>query len=350
MFGFVTGKGTSNALFSVRVLIERALEVQKDVFVCFVDYEKAFDKVRHVELFKMLKEAGLDGKDLRLIRNLYWKQKASVRVGDETSTSQEIQRGVRQGCVLSPELFNLYSEIIMRDVTDLEGIKIGGRNINNIRYADDTALIADSEEKLKSLVQALVRASEERGLRLNVSKTKVMVISKTEASIRTNIVIDGEALEQVEKYKYLGSVITQDGRCKEEIKTRIGIAKTAFNKIKTLVTNRSLSLTLRRRFIKCYVWSTLMYGCESWTINKDMEMKLEAAEMWFYRRMMKISWTNRVSNEMVLQRAGTERELLKMIRKRQLRYLGHVMRLQQFWRVSVLRGEWKEEEEEEGLE
>ena len=132
-FGFVPGKGTSNALFALRVLTENVLEVQKDIFVCFVDYEKAFDKVKHANLFNMLNEAGIDGKDMRLMRNLYWKQKATVRVGDEESPSLEIRRGVRQGCVLSPELFNLYSEVIMRDLLEMDGIKAGGRNINNIR-------------------------------------------------------------------------------------------------------------------------------------------------------------------------------------------------------------------------
>ena len=147
----------------------------------------------------MLKTLDVDGKDLRLLRNLYWKQKAGVRVENDESTRQEIKRGVRQGCVLSPDLFNLYSEVIMRDLTELEGIKFGGRNLNNIRYADDTVLIADSEDKLQRLVQTLVQASGERGLKLKISKTKVMVISKGDEEIRTNINVNGEVVEQVSR-------------------------------------------------------------------------------------------------------------------------------------------------------
>ena len=104
-------------------------------------------------------------------------------------------------------------------LAELDGIKFGGRNINNIRYADDTVLIADSEEKLKSLIQALVQSSGEKGLNLNISKTKVMVISKESENPRANISVRGEVLEQVERYKYLGSIVTQDGRCVDEIKT-----------------------------------------------------------------------------------------------------------------------------------
>ena len=177
-FGFVAEKGTANALFTFRVLAERALDVQKDIFACFVDYEKAFDKVRHEKLFGILKDLEVDGRDLRLIKNLYWRQKAGVRVGEEISMWQDIRRGVRQGCVLSPDLFNIYSEVIMRDLVELEGVRVGGGNINNIRYADDTVLLADSAEKLESLVGALVRASDRYGLKLNTSKTKVMVVTK----------------------------------------------------------------------------------------------------------------------------------------------------------------------------
>ena len=134
----------------------------------------------------------------------------------------------------------------------------------------------------------------------------------------------------------MGSVVTRDGRCVDEIKTRIAIAKTAFNKVKPLVTNRSISVSLRKRFIKSYVWSTLLYGCEAWNVNKEMERKIEAMEMWLYRRMLRIPWTDRVTNEAVLHRAGADREMMRMMRQRQLRFLGHVMRRRQLESVCVM--------------
>ena len=148
-----------------------------------MNYEKAFDKVRHQDLLEMLQEIGLDSEDLRLIKHLYWNQRAEVRVSGEVSELQHIKRGVRQGCVLSTDLFNIYSGGMMRSMRDLEGIKVGGQNLNFIRYADDTALIADSEEKLLLLIERLVEASEQKGLKLNASKTKVMVISKTNENV-----------------------------------------------------------------------------------------------------------------------------------------------------------------------
>ena len=145
------------------------------------------------------------------------------------------------------------------------------------------------------MIERLVEASEGKGLKLNATKTKVMVISKANENIRVNIRLNGEELEQVERFKYLGSYITRDGRCEEEIRMRINMAKDAFQKIKSLVTNRAISLSLRKRFLKTYVWSTLLYGCEAWTSSKKLEEKLEAVEMRLLRRMMRISWVKRVS-------------------------------------------------------
>ena len=157
--------------------------------------------------------------------------------------------------------------MIMRAIEDLEGIKIGGTNITNIRYADDTALIADSESKLQALVDCLVRESIMKGLSVNITKTQVMVISKSDTQETASITIDGKILEQVSRFSYLGSIITQNGRCDEDIKTRIIIAKEAFNKVKNLVTNTSISVGLRKRFIRAYAWSTFLYGSEAWNIS-----------------------------------------------------------------------------------
>ena len=137
-YGFVKGKGTRNAIFILRMLTESSIEMQKDVYMCFIDYEKAFDRVRHTDLIDILQRINLDGKDIRLITNLYWSQLAAVNIDNNLTSWIEIKRGVRQGCVLSPDLFSIYGEIIMRNIIGMEGISIGGVNINNIRYADDS--------------------------------------------------------------------------------------------------------------------------------------------------------------------------------------------------------------------
>ena len=325
-FGFVPDKSTRNAIFTLSMLAERCIEMQKDLYLCFIDYSKAFDKVRHEKLFNILEHLDIDGKDLRVIRNLYWDQSAAVRIGGELSEYTLIKRGVRQGCVMSPDLFNIYSEMILRNLENYPGVKINGVNINNIRYADDTVLIADSEENLQRLLDITIEKSEEMGLTLNVKKTECMVISKKAIVPSCNLQSRGQQIKLVKKFKYLGYMITSDGKCITEIKKRIATAKDAFQKLSLILKNRNISMTTKFRVLKTYVWSTLTYGCECWTITSDIEKKIEAAEMWFIRRMLRISWAEKKTNVNVLREGNVQRSLLKTIRKRQMEFLGHVCR------------------------
>ena len=138
--------------------MEKAREFQKNIYSCFIDYAKAFDCVDHNKLWKMLKEMGIPDHLICLLRNLYAGQEATVRTGHETTNWLQIRKGVCQGYILSPCLFNLYGEYIMRNAGLDEtqtGIKISGRNINNLRYADGTTLMAESEEELKSLLMRM---------------------------------------------------------------------------------------------------------------------------------------------------------------------------------------------------
>ena len=133
-------------------------------------------------------------------------------------------------------------------------------------------------------------------------------------------------IAKVGKFRYLGSLISEDGRCDTEITTRIAISKSNFGKMRKLLTNMSLSVELRVRLLKTYIWSVLLYGCESWTITATMRRKLEAAEMWMLRRMLRVPWTARMTNEEVMRRAGVTRLLMTTIRRRQLGYVGHLLR------------------------
>ena len=324
--GFVEGKGTTNAIFILRTLIERALEIQKDVYLCFIDYTKAFDRVHHDEIIKELTKLKIDGKDLRIIKSMYWEQTAAMRVEGEISAFQKIKRGVRQGCVLSPDLFSLYSEIIMRNIEGQPGIRVGGHNINNLRYADDTVLILENEKDLQQLLNIVESKSKEKGLELNSKKTEVMVISRKEEPPLINITINSIKLKQRDHFKYLGAFISSDGRNNTEISARIAQAKMTFQKMKTVLTNSHMSIHTRKRTIECYIEPILMYGCEAWTISKQAQKKLEAVDMWFMRRMMKISWMAKKSNDTVLKEARTSRALVNKIRTRQTTFFGHVMR------------------------
>ena len=324
--GFRKGKGTRDGIFQLRQLTERMIEKNKNLYAAFIDYSKAFDKVKHQKLIEILKKAGIPEVEIRLIVNLYWGQTAVVRIDNETSENFPISKGVRQGCILSPILFNLYTNYMIEEAfEDLNGIRINGENITNIRYADDTVLLAENEGELQILMTALNDKCEGYGMVLNEKKTKVMLISKEEPYGNLNITINGKKLQEVKGYNYLGSFIDREGKCNKEIKMRIGNAKNAFLNNKEIFRN-NISKNTKKRLLNCYVFSVLSYGCESWTLTKDSLKRIEAFEMWLYRRMLRISYKDRVTNEEVLNRMQTKRNFVERISKRKMRYAGHVMR------------------------
>ena len=192
-------------IFLLKVSSKRSIPVLYRLF-------KGLDKMKY-DLFEILKDLNLDGKDLRILRNLYWEQEAAIRIDSECSPFEPICSGVRQGCVLSPDLFDIYSEMILRNTYDHGGVKVGGQNINNLRYADDTVLIADTEDQLQRTLKIVAEESEAKGLELKAKKTECMVISKKQEVPTCNISCKEENIKQVTQFKYLGFMLTPDARC-----------------------------------------------------------------------------------------------------------------------------------------
>ena len=191
--GFIKGKGTRDQIANICWIIEKAREFQKNIYFCFVDYTKAFNCVDDNKLWEILQEMGITDHLTFLLRNLYAGQEATVITGHGTTDWFQIGNRVHQGCILSPCLFKLYAEYIMRNAGLEEtqaGIKIAGRNINHLRYADDTTLMAESKEELKSLLMKVKVESEKVGLKLSIQKMKIM----TSGPI-TSWEIDGETVE-----------------------------------------------------------------------------------------------------------------------------------------------------------
>ena len=197
------------------------------------------------------------------MRNLYAGQEATVRTGHGTTDWFQIGKGVRQGCVLSPCLFNLYAEYIMRN-SGLEEtqarIKIAGRNINNLRYADDTILMAESEEELKSLLMKVKEESEKVGLKFNIQKTKIMASGPI-----TSWEIDGET---VSDFIFGGSKIIADGDCSHEIKRRFLLGRKVMTNLDSILTSRDITLPTKVHLVKAMVFPVVLYGCERCTIKK----------------------------------------------------------------------------------
>ena len=223
------------------------------------------DRTVH-KLWEIPQQLGIPDHITCLLRYLYAGQEATVRTGYGTTDWFQIGKGVHQGCILSPCLFNVYAEYIMRNSGGDEAqarIKTAGRNINNLRYADDTTLMAESEEELKSLLMKVKEESEEVGLKLNIQETKIMAsgpITSWQSDWGNNgnseILILG------------GSKITADGDCSHEIKSCLLLGRKAMTNLDSIFKSRDIILLTKVRLVRAMVFPVVMYECESWTIKK----------------------------------------------------------------------------------
>ena len=201
-----------------------------------------------------------------VLKNLYAGQEATVRTGLGTTDSFLIGKGVHQGYILSLCLFNLYAEYIMRNAGLDEaqaGVKIARRNISNLRYADDSTLMAESGEELKSLLMKVKEESEKGGLKLGIQKTKIMELGPI-----TSWKIDGETVETVRDFIFGGSKITADGDSSHEIKRCLLLGRKAMTNLDSMLKSRDITLPTKIHLVKAMVFPVVMYGCERWTIRR----------------------------------------------------------------------------------
>ena len=226
-------------------------------------FSEAFDTGNHEQLISSLSGTQLDDNDIAVIAHLYWQQITRIRNGSDLTEPVKIKREVCQDCVLSLFMFKLYIEHILRKTNHIPWVKINWHNINNLKYADDTVLIAEDEASLQDLVTVVKDESEKCGLLMNIKKTKVILLTKDTKEKKVSIHINHKEIEPVQSFTYLGQLIIDDGKSEGEIRSRIGLAKNAFSKRYKLLTNKNISLKTRLRLTKCYVWSLLTYACDT---------------------------------------------------------------------------------------
>ena len=199
------------------------------------------------------------------------------------------------------------------------GIKIAGRNINNLRYADDTTLLAERKEDLKSLLRR-VKESEKAGLKLNIQKAKVMASGPI-----TSWEIDGQTVETVSDFIFQGSKFTTDGDCSHEIKRHLLLGRKVMTNLDSILKSRDITLPTKVRLVKAMVFPVVMYGCESWTVKKAEHRRIDAFELWCWRRLLRVPWTGRRSNQSILKEISPGISLEGMTLKLKLQYFGHLM-------------------------
>ena len=200
------------------------------------------------------------------------------------------------------------------------GIKIAGRNTNNLRYADDTTLVAESEEELKNLLMKVKEENEKVGLKLNIQKTKIMAPGPI-----TSWQIDGDTVETVADFIFLGSKITADGDCSYEIKRLLLLGRKVMTNLDSILKSRDTTLSAKVCLVKAMVFPVIMYGCENWTIKKAECLRIDTFELWYWRRLLRVPWTARRSNQSILKEISPGCSLEGLMLKLKLQHFGHLM-------------------------
>ena len=319
--------------------------------MAFIDLSKAFDSVDRDLLWKVLHKCGCPTRFVELIRCLHDGMSLKIRIGGELSEPFVVSRGVKQGCVLAPVLFNTYVQCITRllakvldkncqvalnyrtdrslfDPRKLKSkTKLSNTAILELQYADDCAFVADSPATLQTVLTHTSSFYQKLGLSINIGKTEFLKYTPLPPVNTVNLLIDGLPINEVECFRYLGSHISADCQLDDEINHRIKQAHCAFGRLrKRVFENRNIKLKTKVSVYNAVVLSSLLYGSESWTLYRRQLKSLEKFHMTCLRRLLRVTWRDKVPNTMVLKRTNS-RSLENMLYQSQLRWLGHVIRM-----------------------
>ncbi len=318
-FGFRPGRGTVDAIFIVRQIIEKAREHQVPLHFNFVDFKAAFDTVWRKALWKMMIAIGIDPKIVRIIESLYNDTECAVVIDGQLTQWFAVKIGLRQGCLLSPTLFNIFLEFVMKELKSLDDrLQLRDTLSIDIRYADDTTLLSAIFEKLHLSTSQLERACQKWGMKINGAKCKILSPSDQ------RIVIDGQEVEHVEEFTFLGSVVPDSAA---DVKRRIGLASTAFGRLREAIwKNRSISNPLKVRLYNALIVPIATYASETWTLRADDIRKLEVFEMRCLRAILGVTRRDRLSNEHIRKNLQVKHTITEVTRYKRLRWFGHIAR------------------------
>ena len=309
----------------LRLIAQEAKKKNKLIFNNFIDFQKAFDTVNHSVLWAVLKSYGVGKRLLALMKNVSERSEMAVRFANDLGEWFKAEMGTKQGDPISPTSFIVLLERAMMTLEGDASVTMNGRAVDNLKFADDIDLIEDSWESLQVKTDRLNEAAKKAGLRMNVNKTKTMVFGQKQSEGK--IMVDGSALENVEQFEYLGSLITWDNDCSKEIVRRMAKAWSAMTEFGNIWKNKMISIRTKKRIIESCIFSVFLYACETWTLKQKDVSKILAFEMRCYRRALCINWTQKVRNLEVRQKIGAEHNLIQKVMKRKLSFFGHVCRM-----------------------
>ena len=323
--GFRKNRSCTDHIATLRIIAEQSLEWNSSLYITFIDFEKAFDSVDHSTLWKILRHYGIPEKFIATIQQSYYNSQIRVIHNRELTSPFPVKTAVRQGCILSPMLFLLVIDWIMKTTT--EGSRTGLQwtllsQLHDLDFADDIALLSHNHRHGQDKVHSLATIAEMAGLNIKKSKTKTMRINSTN---QAPIKLDNDDIENVASFTYLGSVIAVDGGSERDVLVRIGKARTAFLLLRTVWRSKEISLRTKLRIFSTNVKTVLMYGAETWRVTKNITDKTQAFVNRCLRYILGIRWPNTISNEDLW--AKTQEDRIKIqIRRKKWKWIGHTLR------------------------
>ena len=344
--GFRKGRSTVDQIWVTRQVVEKAAEYQTPVYLCFVDLSKAYDSVDRTALVAILRSYGVPHQLVDIIQELYTGTGCHVRTADGVSEDFQVKTGVRQGCVLSPLLFNCVMDRILREATEMLG---GGLNIEytpagglflsyrdkttassciqNVLYADDLTLVAETRRELQHMLDVLDRACTRWGMQISVSKTKILTVEEQLVGDQPPITLRGQALEEVESFSYLGSEVGQSAKVEKEVAVRLEKAGKVYQMWRRKVfRSRNLGKATKMRVFRTMVMSVLLYSAETWPVTQHDIRRLKTFQMRCLRDILGLTLWDMHRNVDILKETG-ELPVEEQLRQRRLQWLGHVQRM-----------------------
>ncbi|CAH8665722.1 unnamed protein product, partial [Schistosoma curassoni] len=323
--GFRKNRSCTDQIATLRIIVEQSVEWNSSLYINFIDYEKAFDSVDRRTLWKLLRHYGIPEKIVNIIQNSYDGLQCKVVHGGQLTDAFQVRTGVRQGCLLSPFLFLLVVDWIMKTSTSegKHGIQWTAQNqLDDLDFADDLALLSRTHEQMQMKTASVAAVSASVGLSIHKGKTKVL---KFKAENSNPITLDGETLEDVESFTYLGSIIDEQGGSDADVKARIGKARVAFLQLKNIWNSKQLSTNIKVRIFNTNVKAVLLYGAETWRTTTTTIKKVQVFINSCLRKILNIYWPDTISNSLLWERTN-QLPAEEEIRKRRWKWIGHTLR------------------------
>lgn len=337
-------------IFSLKQIQEKCIDLNRPLYMVFVDFTKAFDTVHRETLWKILRKIGCPEMFTDMIASLHNGMKASVSLKGDLSQPFDVLNGVKQGCVLAPTLFSIFLTTVLNTAFDDcdKGVMIQTRPgadlfnvsqfkssrktkpvlVRELMFADDTAFVAHTHQDMQDIVTRFATAAKAYGLQINIKKTEMMFQpSPGSDSTHQPIQVEGEDLATVKEFKYLGATVAFNNRLDAELQLRKSKASQAFGRLKERVWfNKDLTIKTKCAVYRAIVLATLLYGAESWTVYMTQTHNLNAYMMRHLRQILGVKWWHHVSNQTILEKTNMP-SMYEILIQRNLRWAGHLSRL-----------------------